>query len=193
MRYITGTILLRRRRLLLMAGAGALALAVTGLSAQGVPARGDSASRRSARLMEQQVQRRIATMMQERLQLNDEQLRQLVEVTRRFERERMQVRGEEYRLRMAMRTQLLAGDTASQERVADLLEQLPRVERRRIDLIETEQRELARFLTPVQRARYLALQEEIRRNMEQIRERRPGDQTPGMPSHMRGPPPGSRP
>lgn len=182
-----------RHRLLLLAGAAALSLSVTSLSAQGGPPRGDTASRRGGRAIEHQLQQRIATIMQERLQLNDDQLRQLVAVTRRFERERMQVRGEDYRLRTAMRNQLLAGDTASQERVAELLEQMPRVERRRIDLMESEQRELARFLTPVQRARYLALQDEIRRNMEQIRERRSGDTPPGMPSHMRAPPGGGRP
>lgn len=174
---------------LLLAGAVTFSSAATDLLAQGPPRR-DSASRVGGRAMEQQVQQRIATIMKDRLQLDDEQSRQLVEVTRSFERERMQVRGQEYRLRMAMRSQLLAGDTASQERVAELLEQMPRIERRRIDLMENEQRELAKFLTPVQRARYIALQEEIRRNMEQIRERRSSQ--PGSPPHMRGPPP-SRP
>jgi periplasmic protein CpxP/Spy len=178
---------------LLVATAAAFAGTAVELEAQGIPTRRDSTSRRSGRAIEEQLQQRIATIMRERLALNDEQLQQLVEVTRRFERERMQVRGEDYRMRMAMRTQLLAGDTASQERVAELLEQMPRVERRKIDLMEAEQRELAKFLTPVQRARYIALQEEIRRNMEQIRERRsnqpPGSATP----HMRGPPPSSRP
>lgn len=164
-----------------------LSAATEGLGAQSGPPRGDSASRRSSRMIEQQLQQRIATIMKERLALNEEQSRQLLEVTQRFERERMQVRSEDYRLRSAMRAQLLAGDTASQERVAELLERMPRVERRRIDLMENEQRELAKFLTPVQRARYIALQDEIRRNMEQIRERRT-NQPPGPSPHMRGPP-----
>jgi len=175
----------------LLATAVACTASSRDLRAQSGPPRRDSASRVSGRAIEQELQLRIATIMQERLQLNDEQSRQLIQVTRRFERERMQVRGEDYRLRMAMRTQLLAGDTASQERVAELLEQMPRVERRRIELMENEHRELAKFLTPVQRARYIALQDEIRRNMEQIRERRSG-QPSNTPPHMRGPPP-SRP
>jgi protein CpxP len=177
------------RRVLLLLVAAALGVSGSALSAQGGPPRGDSASRRGGRAIEQQLQQRIATIMQERLRLTDDQLRQLTDVTRRFERERMQVRSEDYRLRMAMRAQLMAGDTASQQRVAELLEQMPRVERRRIDLMEIEQRELAKFLTPVQRARYVALQDEIRRNMEQIRDRR-SDDKPGSPSHTRGPPSG---
>lgn len=180
-----------RQLAVLLATVVAFMTSATALFAQGGPPGRDSTARRGGRPIEHQLQQRIATIMQERLQLNDEQLRQLVEVTRRFERERMQVRGEDYRLRMAMRSQLLAGDTASQDRVAELLEQMPRVERRRIDLMENEQRELAKFLTPVQRARYIALQEEIRRNMEQIRERRSSPPS-GTPPHMRGPPP-SRP
>jgi len=172
---------------LLLGVVSTLSAATEGLGAQSGPPRGDSASRRSSRMIEQQLQQRIATIMKERLALNEEQSRQLLEVTQRFERERMQVRGEDYRLRSAMRAQLLAGDTASQERVAELLEKMPGVERRRIDLMESEQRELAKFLTPVQRARYIALQEEIRRNMEQIRARRTS-QPPGSPPHMRGPP-----
>jgi Spy/CpxP family protein refolding chaperone len=180
-----------RRVGLLVLGALAFVTATGDLLAQGGPPRRDSSSRRGGRAIEQQLQQRIATIMKERMELDEAQLQQLVEVTRRFERERMQVRGEEYRMRVAMRAQLLAGDTASQERVAELLDRMPSVERRRIDLMEAEQRELAKFLTPVQRARYVALQEEIRRNMEEIRERR-ANSSSGSSSRQRGPP-GSRP
>lgn len=128
--------------------------------------------RRGGREIEAQLQRRIMAIMKERLELSDAQVTQLGEVTRRFERERMEQRGAEYRLRVSLRRELTKGDSASQERVAELLERFPDVERRRIDLVEREQRELAQFLSPVQRARYLALQDEIRRNMEQIRQRR---------------------
>lgn len=187
MRRFPAVLLPVRQLALLLAAAVAFTASATNLLAQGGPPQRDSTSRRGGRAIEEQLQQRIATIMQERLQLNDEQLRQLVEVTRTFERERMQVRSQDYRLRTAMRTQLLAGDTASQERVAELLEQMPRVERRRIDLMESEQRELAKFLTPVQRARYIALQDEIRRNMEQIRERRP-TQPSETPPRIRPPP-----
>ncbi len=150
----------------------------------GPPPTGAGESRRGGRAIEQQLQQRIMQIMKDRLSLNDEQLEQLTEVTRQFEQQRRSVRSEDYRLRTALRTQLMAGDTASQQRVAELLERMPAVERRRIDLMEAEQRELAKFLTPVQRARYLALQDEIRRNMEQIRARRSdGNPNSGGPPH----------
>jgi protein CpxP len=181
-----------RLRTVLLAGAllGSTGPLATALHAQGGPPRNaPSEIRRGERAIEQQLQHRIAAIMKERLELSDDQLRQLTEVTQRFERQRMAVRGEEYRMRMTLRRQLTAGDSTSQEVVADMLERMPGVERRRIDLMEAEQRELARFLTPVQRARYLTLQEEIRRNMEQIRERRgtEGPRPPGSgASPMRG-------
>jgi periplasmic protein CpxP/Spy len=52
------------------------------------------------------------------------------------------------------------------------LEQLPKYERRRLDLMEREQRELARFLSPVQRAKYIGLQDELRRTMQDVQHRR---------------------
>ena len=134
-----------------------------------------------SREIEQQLQRRIGQIMKERLELTDEQLTRLEGVTRKLERERRAVRGEEFRIRTALRAQLLSGDSASNDVVSELLERMPRVERRRIELMETEQRELAQFLTPIQRARFMGLQEEIRRNMEQIRERRSSDGAKGAP------------
>jgi hypothetical protein len=134
--------------------------------------------------MEQQVQRRIGAMLKQRLSLTDDQLIKLEGVTMKLERDRRAVRSEEFRLRSAMRRHLLAGDAASNDSVAPLLDRLPALERRKIDLMELEQRELAQFLSPVQRARFMALQEEIRRNMDEIRDKRP----PGTPAR-----PGERP
>lgn len=121
------------------------------------------------REIEQQLQHRIAAMLKERLSLTDEQVKRLEGVTLKLERERRHVRGEEYRVRMGLRAQLLAKDSASNDSVAVLLDRLPAIERQKIDLMVTEQRELAQFLTPVQRARYMAFQDEIRRNMDRIR------------------------
>ena len=145
-------------------------------------------STRGDREMEQQVQRRIGAMLKERLSLTDEQLTQLEEVTKKLDRDRRSVRSEEYRLRSTMRAQLLAGDSASNDTIALLLERMPRLERRKIDLMEAEQKELAQFLSPLQRARYVALQDEIRRNMDEIREKRESA-PPG--SGSRTPPPGT--
>ncbi len=172
----------------------------TALAQGGAPpsrqSRGGSSSRSDrGRAIEAELQHRIGVMMRERLGLTEEQVKRLESVTVKLERERRQVRGEEFRLRMGLRSQLLAGDLASNDTVAMLLDRMPEIERRKIDLMAAEQRELAQFLTPIQRARYLALQDEIRRNMEQIRNRRsssdgkPGDDKSGSG----GRPPGDQP
>lgn len=188
-------------------GFAALVLAVVGApvaaGAQGVPPQGRpvrSASPRTdgqSRAIEQQLQHRIGQIMKERLVLTDAQLTQLEAVTMKLERERREVRGEEWRIRTALRAQLLSGDSVSNELVGELLDRMPRVERRRIELMETEQRELAAFLSPVQRARYMALQDEIRKNMDDIRQSRspeanrsPGRPGDGRPMERRTRPPG---
>jgi hypothetical protein len=43
------------------------------------------------------------------------------------------------------------------------------LQRQRVELFAQEQRDLAQFMTPLQRARYTALQEQVRRRVEQLR------------------------
>ena len=56
--------------------------------------------------------------------------------------------------------------------VSALVQRLIEIQKRRVALVELEQRDLATVMTPVQRARYLALQEQVRRRLEQMRSRR---------------------
>ena len=87
-----------------------------------------------------------------------------------------------------MREELAVADSANQERVATLLDQMLRIQRDRLALVEDEQRELATFLSPVQRARYLGIQEQLRRRMEEFqRQRQAGDSA--RPARQRPPPP----
>jgi Spy/CpxP family protein refolding chaperone len=80
----------------------------------------------------------------------------------------------------------MSADAANQQKVAGLLDQLMRLQRQRLDLVEGEQRELAKFLTPVQRAKYLGLQNQLRQRMQELRDR-------VGPGAMRGRPPMGRP
>ena len=194
------------RRVLLMLGlAGTGAVVPSSARAQVTPPPGGEM--RGARAdyprradLEKQFQQRVDALVRQRLQLSDEQATKLREVASRAEEARRGLRREEMMARKAMREELLAGDNANEARVADMLEQLPRLERRRIDLLEQEQRELARFLSPVQRARYFALQDELRRGMQEVQRRRMGmtDSTHGEPGGQgerptrRRPPGGNR-
>lgn len=124
--------------------------------------------------LEKQFQQRVEGIVKQRLQLTDEQAVKLRDVASRTEGARRTLRFDEMRSRQAMREELLAGDNANETRIAELLEQMPRLERRRLELLEQEQKELAKFLSPVQRARYFALQDELRRGMQDLQRRRLG-------------------
>ena len=128
------------------------------------------AAQRRAEL-ERQVRTRIAAVVKERLDLTDAQAQQLQEVEGRSEQRRRDLMQREMRLRRDLRQQLSPGVAADQQRVASLLDQIMAVHRERVAITEQEQRELARFLTPVQRAKYLGLQGELRNRIEGMRQR----------------------
>jgi Spy/CpxP family protein refolding chaperone len=155
----------------LMAGTAA------GLHAQVLPPeRGRSGAPRlndAQRLqMERRLEERINKVVRERLALTDEQFDKMREVARRVEQERRVLRSEEMSTRFALRRELLAGDRANESTVAELLDRMPQYERRRLDLMEREQRELAKFLSPTQRAKYIGVQDELRRTMQEVQRRR---------------------
>lgn len=121
--------------------------------------------------MEQRFRQRLSNLLRTQLGLNDEQMRQLSEVNQRFDTQRRDMLRREMMTRRSLREEVLKHDSANAGRIEQLLTEQFRIERERIDLTEAEQRELARFLTPMQRARYLGVQEQIRREMESIRGR----------------------
>jgi len=127
------------------------------------------------RALERQFRERFAEVVRRRLNLNDSQMRQLGQVNGRYERERMMLLREERQMRQALRAEVLAGDSADQATVAGLLDRALKIQRQRLDITEREQRDLAAFMTPVQRAMYVGIQDDLRRRLEDIRQqRRPG-------------------
>jgi Spy/CpxP family protein refolding chaperone len=146
--------------------------------ARDVPPRGlggQQAARRER--LEQRLQQRIDQVVRERLALTDEQVAKLREAAGKIDADRRGLQREELSTRAAIRAELLAGEKANEARVAELLDRIPKLERRRIDLMEQEQRELAKFLTASQRARYVGLQDELRRSMQDM-QRRGADRPP---------------
>jgi protein CpxP len=146
--------------------------------------------------MERRLQERINATVRERLVLTDDQYAKLRDVASKMEDDRRALRHEEMTTRFALRQELLAGDKADEGKVAEFLERMPRYERRRLDLMEREQKELAKFLTPSQRARYIGLQDELRRSMQDLQVRRMGKDSGGAPGRAgmrRQPPPPGRP
>ena len=166
---------------LLVAAAPAVAQRVERL-----PARPGAQAQGGRDGLERQFRERLADVVRRRLNLNESQMRQLGQVNTRYERERMMLLRDERQMRQALRAEVLAGDSANEPRVAELLDRALRIQRQRLDITEREQKELAAFMTPVQRAKYVTIQDELRRRMEEIRQqRRPG----APPLGGRRPPP----
>jgi periplasmic protein CpxP/Spy len=147
-------------------------VAVALIFALAAPARAQDATDSSQRPLVQAFQRRVYEITQRTLDATDDQMRQLQEVNRRYQGERRELNQKDRDARETIRAEVLRDSLADQDRVARMLDQLVEVQRQRIDVFAREQRDLARFLTPVQRAKYATLQEGLRRKVEQLRQRR---------------------
>jgi TolA-binding protein len=134
------------------------------LSAQAVstPTQGNRAA------LEQQFRERTARLTKQRLGLTDAQLDKLEKTNARFAPQLRQLGVQERDIRQQLRQEMMAGNSANQQRVSDLLDGAIRLQKQRISIVEAEQKELAGFLTPVQRARYIALQMQFRKRAEEL-------------------------
>jgi hypothetical protein len=152
-----------------LTAAAALALgSATALTAQQTRPGADSANA----ALQARVRQRLAEVVKQRLGLTDDQVRQLAAVNASYEGRRHDLMVSERQARVTIRQELKRGQSADQKAVDAALSELFKTQRTRIDLAEQEQRDLAKFMQPAQRAGYLALQEQLRRRVEQMRQRR---------------------
>ncbi len=163
-----------RGRRLLIAIVGALLLpVVNAASAQTAQAGKEEtpsqASNPRRQELEQRLRERTAQIVKRRLVLSDDQMTKLQSTNRQFEQQRADLMRREREIRQALRAQLLSGDSANQNRVGQLLDQSLQLQRQRLDLLQNEQRELSKFLSPVQRAKYFGLQNEMRKRAQELR------------------------
>lgn len=133
--------------------------------AQGVAPRARAENRA---VLERRVRQAFTRAVRQRVGLDTGQMRRLGDVTRRYDGERRALLREERQTRSALRRGMQSGtpDQASLERGWKRLQEL---QRRRLDLNEREDRDLSAFMTPLQRTRYHALQEQVRRRLEELR------------------------
>jgi hypothetical protein len=120
---------------------------------------------------EQRFRRGLGRIVKARLGLTDAQMAKLQETNRKYEPQRVRLLEREREVRVGLRAELVT-DSSNQPRVGALIDQWLKVQRERLDLVEAEQRDLAQFLSPVQRAKYVVLQEELRRRAEKMRRAR---------------------
>jgi len=143
------------------------------------------------RPLDELVREQLARVMRNQVGLNDAQMQKVQELNVRLDQQRRGLNADESRVRQALRDEVMIGDTTHNQAVGELLDRLVRIQRQRGDLVEQEQRDLAQFMSPMQRARYFGVQEAVRRRVQQLlAEQAPGD---SLARPGRGAPPRKRP
>jgi hypothetical protein len=117
--------------------------------------------------VENALREALAQAVRQRLNLNDQQATRLMEVNRKFSEDRIRIARDEIRVRRELRLSLNGGDSSRSPETARLLDELLDAQRQRLDLQQREQTTLSEFLTPEQRARYIAMMEQLRRRIQQ--------------------------
>ena len=135
---------------------------------QGQGAQQDAPQQVKRQQLQQQVRRTLWRVTKQRIGFTDEQMLRLERSSQRFDQERRQLALEEKAQRVTMRREILADSAANQATIANALDRLHAVQQRRLDIQAEEQREFASFMTPLQRARFAALQEQVRKRLQEF-------------------------
>src|SRR4051812_43470442 len=143
-------------------------LAVVALSEAGIaqPVKNvDSSAGRP--VLERQFRERLAKLAQTRIGLTDAQMTQLEQSTARYGPRLSKLAADERETRRQLRVELTSPQP-NQQHVGQLLDNSVQLQKQRVALVESEQKDLARFMTPVQRARYISLQQQFRRRTQEL-------------------------
>jgi len=118
--------------------------------------------------LEQLFRQRVAKLTQDRVGLTDLQMAQLRQSNARFAPQLSLLAAQERETRRQLRLEMTSGGEPNQQHVSALLDTSLQLQKQRIAIVEAEQRELGRFMTPVQRARYIGLQQQFRRRAQEL-------------------------
>jgi Spy/CpxP family protein refolding chaperone len=122
--------------------------------------------------LERRFQQMLFQVTRQRVGLTDEQMKRLVPVNQRFTTQRRAIQRQERQTRVALRDAIRDSSQADQVKITEYLDRLLDLQRQRVELLAQEQKDLAEFMTPLQRAKYTALQEQVRQRIDQMRRQR---------------------
>jgi Spy/CpxP family protein refolding chaperone len=138
--------------------------------AAGVLPRKNAAANQQA--LTRQIRQRFDAVVRKQLNLSDDQARQLTAAEARFQPQRNQLQRDERQARLALREALQdSSGTPDQAKISRYMDQLVQAQHRRADLLEAEQKELGGFLTPLQRARYQGLHDQLNKRIQELRKK----------------------
>src|SRR5690349_14723871 len=149
-----------------------LAIALMGLAAP-LHAQEPGPTRPRLEELRRRVRERVAQRIQQDLNLSPDQLQRLRATVGTYAGRRRDLEARQRDLRQALGGQLRPGLAATPDSVARLTDDLMDVRVRYAESFREEQRELARYLDPVQRAKLMLLRERLTNRAQEFRRRRP--------------------
>jgi protein CpxP len=118
------------------------------------------------------IEERFASRVQERLGLTTEQTSKLRATSQQFGARRRELHARHRELRQALTAQLRPGVAANQDSVRKLTDAMIELRIASAQTTRDEMREVAKYLTPVQRAQLFVMRDRLRHRMKEAREHR---------------------
>jgi hypothetical protein len=150
----------------------ALTVVLVGIAAP-LQAQEPGPSRPRVEELRRRVRERIAQRIQQDLNLSPDQMQRLRATVGTYAGRRRDLEARQRDLRRALGGQLRPGIAAAPDSVARLTDELVDVRVRYAQSFRDEQRELARYLDPVQRAKLMVLRDRLTNRAQEFRRRRP--------------------
>ena len=147
-----------------------------------VRAQNDSAASPQAEQMRRQIEFRFGQQVQATLGLTDQQAAQLRATFQTYSQQRRAMERNERALKQALQAQLLPGVAANADSVARMTDQLLALKVTYAQTFVDENHDMARYLSPVQRAEFQVMRERLLARIEDIRRHRQQRMMQGPPS-----------
>lgn len=128
--------------------------------------------RPGAQELRRRVREHLAERIQEELNLTPDQMHRLRATVGEYGQRRREMMGRQRELRMALGGQLRPGIAATPDSVARLTDELVDLRVRYAESFKAEQRELAQYLDPVQRAKITLLRDRLANRAQEFHRRR---------------------
>lgn len=123
--------------------------------------------------LQQQIEDGFARVVRQQLRLNDDQVTKLRSTEERFRLRRREIMRRQLALRFALNGQMCPGCAADGDSVRRLMDGIDANRGELFRLQQEQDREMAGYLTPVQRAQYQMLRERLVRRLSEVRRERP--------------------
>ena len=124
--------------------------------------------------LRQQIEQRFHQIVRQRLALSDDQDAKLRATQERFGAQRRDLMREQADHRQALDRQMQPGVAANSDSVQVHMQGIQRNQERLLRLQQDEDREMAGYLTPVQRAQYQMLRDRLATRLSELRRQRQG-------------------